>query len=125
MKKTMKIKIIILEIFLILILLLPVIFNNYQFFYLIVSDSMNPLIYKNDIVLVRKTDIKIDNYENKVIAFYDPIRSMIIVHRVLSEDSDYLITKGDNSRFVDTYLVAEKNIIGEVIFVLKASKIFK
>ena len=125
MKKSLKIKIIILEIFLVLILLLPIIFNNYQFFYLIVSDSMNPIIYKNDIVLVKKTDIKIDNYENKVIAFYDPIRSMIIVHRAIGQENEYLITKGDNSSFMDSYLVTESNVVGEVIFVIKTSKIFK
>lgn len=121
--KSIKIKIIILEILLILFLLLPIIFNNYQFFYLIVSDSMNPAIYKNDIVLVKNQDIS--DYRNKIIAFYDPIRSSVIVHRAIGEEQGYLITKGDSSTFVDDYRVSRENIIGEIVFVLKASVIFK
>ncbi|MDA3839773.1 MAG: signal peptidase I [Patescibacteria group bacterium] len=123
MKKNLKTKIIILEILIIFILLIPVIFNNYQFFYLIVSDSMNPVIYKNDIVLVKNNNIS--DYKNKIIAFYDPTRSVIIVHRVMGKEFGYFITKGDNSTFVDEYRVSEENIVGEVVFALKTSGIFK
>ncbi|PLX20928.1 hypothetical protein C0584_04045 [Candidatus Parcubacteria bacterium] len=124
MKNKHKIKIIIFEFILIVILLVPVYLNSYSFFFLIVSDSMNPLIVKNDIVIVKNKNIELEDYSDKIIAFFNPLESKVFVHRVVRVDGEYLITKGDSSSFSDDYLVSEEYVIGEIIKVFKTSKIF-
>ncbi len=125
MKEESKKRIIVIEIILIVFLMVPIIFNNYSFAFLIISDSMNPMIYKNDIVLVKKKSKDIDEYTGKVISYYNPITSSVMVHRAISQEGKYLVTKGDNASFVDFYRVPSNGIIGEVVFVIKTSKIFR
>lgn len=125
MKEKNKIKIIAVEIILIIFLSTFFFLNTYPFFFLIISDSMNPAIYKNDIVFIKKDNKNLEDYINSIIAFYDPTQSKIIVHRVLDSQGRYLLTKGDNSNWIDFYRVSDDRIIGEVFYILKTSKIFK
>jgi len=125
MKEKTKIRIIIIELILALFLMIPIFLNNYTFFFLIVSNSMNPLIYKNDIVLVRNSKNNLKDYVGKVVAYYNPINSSIMVHRAVGKNDDFLLTKGDNSSWIDFYVVPENRVIGDVVFVIKTSKIFK
>ena len=125
MKESYKIKVIFVEIILLFVLSLVLFFNSYSFFFMIVSDSMNPYIYKNDIVLVKKIDRELGDYKNKVIAYYNPLRSAIMVHRAVDRNGEYLLTKGDNSPWTDFYRVPRSKIIGDIVFVVKSSKLFK
>ncbi len=82
------------------------------------SNSMTPVIKKGDKVTIRKvryTDVEVKD----IIAFYIADRKNIIVHRVVQKINEkkenYLVTKGDNNRVEDPWIVTEKNFLGKII----------
>ncbi len=86
------------------------------------GNSMFPAIRKGDKVTIRKerfTDIEV----NDIIAFHIVNRKNIIVHRVVKKikekKEDYLITKGDNNRGEDHWIVTRENFFGRIINIQK------
>lgn len=82
----------------------------------IASNSMNPLFYRGDAVLVEK-NIDISKLkENDIIVFNSD--GTLVVHRIVEKietmDDVYIYkTKGDNNKSPDSKLVEKNNIIGE------------
>ena len=90
--------------------------------YVIVSESMTPIIKKNDAILIKRVDaneIKIGDvitYKSEDATHY----GIMITHRVVSMVNDDMgeisfVTKGDNNNVADKTPVKESNIYGKVI----------
>lgn len=89
----------------------------------IVSNSMNPVFYRGDVVILRKVDKKIlKNMENYTIIVYR-IDNQQIVHRVVDiiekDNKKYFKTKGDANNTEDLELVSEEQVVGIYQFSLK------
>ena len=90
----------------------------------VVSGSMEPAIKADSIIITKKTAAK-ELSENDIISFYssDPaLEGGVNTHRILEITRDentgalVFVTGGDANNSVDSYPVAETDIIGRVIF---------
>lgn len=108
------------------ILLLIILLNSglikYQMF-VIGSNSMNPYIYRGDVIIARRTNSKEIKQIKKgeILVFrYD---KKIVSHRVYKiitrNNKLYFRTKGDNNDQVDDNLAKESDVIGTVSFRIK------
>ena len=81
--------------------------------YTIGSASMEDTINVGDVVVIDKKDKEFE--ENDIIAFYH--NDVILVHRVIKIYKDaygtYYQTKGDNNETADSWLVKEKDVVGQ------------
>lgn len=81
--------------------------------YTIGSASMVPTINVGDVVVIDKKDKEFE--EDDVIAFYH--NDVILVHRIVKIYKDaygeYYQTKGDNNDTADSWLVKEKDVVGQ------------
>ena len=98
--------------------------------YVVTSGSMAPNINVNDLIIIRG-DKDFDSLEvGDVIIYFKPdtpheciseIRNCI-VHRInkviTNDDQRELITKGDNNKFVDQWIITESDYIWYVILVI-------
>ena len=82
-------------------------------YFQILTGSMEPAIYQDDIVFVRVTD-KIK--ENDIISFEND--KEIITHRVIEVVDDGYVTKGDNNNASDG-VIEKKQVIGKVKWIGK------
>lgn len=84
----------------------------------IASDSMNPVIYKGDSVIIEKNDGNKIYKEDEIISFDYNGRNTI--HRIVGiEKKDgtyYYHTKGDSNNAEDVVLVPINNVYGKVLF---------
>lgn len=94
------------------------IFGIYMFN--IVSESMEPTLEKNDVVIVQKCDLS-QLKENDIITFEQDGR--IISHRILDVIIERGIikfeTKGDNNEIPDPDLIEAGQVYGKVLFSIK------
>lgn len=93
------------------------IFGIYMFN--IVSESMEPTFYKNDLAIVIKCNIK-KLQKGDIITFKQDDR--VISHRILQitkeKGEDGFITKGDNNDIQDKDVVESSNVYGKVLFTI-------
>jgi len=103
------------ELFLIFLFTYPILIGSPAVLIEIKSDSMLPVLKTGDVVLLGKADqFDPDSLVGQVIAFYDPTRGQIIVHRAIGRSGDCYITKGDNSDSVDFFQPCWNYILGRV-----------
>ncbi len=82
---------------------------------MVTSNSMAPYIPKNSLVLINnRWGDDLNNLIGRPIAFYNPLKKKILVHRVVSVDGDLVSTKGDYNHYLDNYQPGRKDIIGYV-----------
>lgn len=89
----------------------------------IVSNSMTPVFYRGDVVVLRKVDEKIlKNMEKYTIIVYS-IGKQNIVHRIIDikevDGEIYYQTKGDANNSPDANLVSQDQVIGIYKFSMK------
>ena len=86
----------------------------------IVSESMEPTLNKNDLVLVQKCEMT-ELKEGDIITFKQDGRT--ISHRILNitkdEENIRFETKGDNNEIPDQDYVEQENVYGKVAFRVK------
>ena len=86
----------------------------------IVSESMEPTFYKDDLVVVKKCNIE-KLQKNDIITFRQDDR--IISHRIIGITKEKgeirFITKGDNNDVQDQELVEIQDVYGKVLFSIK------
>ncbi len=86
----------------------------------IASNSMIPVYYKGDAVLVDKKNPK-DTLVGEILIYQKS--GKIIAHRVVKkveyEEQVFFYTKGDANNNEDSYLIEEEDIIGKVVYVCK------
>lgn len=85
----------------------------------IVSESMEPTFYKDDLAIVKSCDVE-ELKIGDIITFQQEDR--IISHRILDitrkKGEKTFITKGDHNEVEDTEPVDTQNIYGKVVFVI-------
>lgn len=87
----------------------------------VITESMEPAIEKDSIVVIKKCDID-SIKENDIICF--KYGDNDIIHRVMSIDKNKEIqTKGDNNKRNDDILVSSDMLVGVVIWHAKISDI--
>ena len=79
----------------------------------ILSNSMNPIFKRGDIVIYKDSK---DIIPGNIIAFQ--YENQIIVHRVININ-EYYITKGDANNFIDHIKVKKEDILGIYQFSIK------
>jgi signal peptidase I len=104
------------ELFLVFLLAYPVLIGSPAALIEIKSDSMLPAIRTGDFVLLGGADPEPDSLVGQVIAFYDPVRGRIIVHRAIGRSGDCYVTKGDNSDSADFFEPCRNYMLGRVIY---------
>ena len=86
----------------------------------IASNSMNPVFYRGDALMIDKCDIK-DIKVGDILIFKKDKR--IVSHRVIKKfkvnDEIKFLTKGDNNKQKDDIIVDNSNYIGKGIFIVK------
>lgn len=94
------------------------IFGIYMFN--IVSESMGPTFYKDDLVIVKRCKMQ-ELKKGDIITFKQDDRT--ISHRMIAitqEDGEFkFITKGDNNDILDKETVEMKDVYGKVLFSVK------
>lgn len=92
-------------------------FKNVQYikffgycFFIVKSGSMEPEISKDEFIITK--DMNSYNKNEIVTFFYD---ECIITHRIVQNDNNKLITKGDFNNEID-FPITNKNILGKVVF---------
>lgn len=87
----------------------------------VITESMEPAIEKDSIVVIKKCDID-SIKENDIICF--KYGDNDIIHRVISIDKNKEIqTKGDNNKRNDDILVSSDMLVGVVIWHIKISDV--
>jgi signal peptidase I len=82
---------------------------------LVTTNSMTPYIPKNSLVFINnRWGDDLHQLIGKAIAFHNPLKKKIIVHRVLAVEGDLVSTKGDYNFHIDTYQPSREDIIGYV-----------
>ena len=84
----------------------------------IVSNSMEPTINVNDIIIINTMYDFDDIKEDDIIVFYNPKEDKNIAHRVVNriEEDNTLETLGDNNNgLVDSFHVSKDEYIGKVV----------
>lgn len=83
--------------------------------YKVLSNSMNPHLYKNDFVIVKKEK----SYNINDIITYISSDNCLITHRIIEKYKNGFITKGDNNNIADIEEVYLESIVGRVIYIIK------
>lgn len=117
-KTALFIFIIIFECLVILFFITPLVLRTPVAFALIKSDSMIPVLAEKNIVVISGHYNSAKDLKNEIIAFYDPTKGKIIIHRVIDIDEGRIITKGDNNDQADLFSPTKDYILGKVIFKL-------
>ena len=76
------------------------------------SDSMLPALKTGDMVFLDK--FRSDQYNGRIIAFFEPIQQKIIVHRIIGKSGDCFLTKGDNNEEIDFFNPCSEHVLGLV-----------
>jgi len=119
-------KIFITQLIFILVLAVPVYLNTYIPFYFVKSNSMYPSIPKGSIIILRNRNYEsLEQFKGKVIVFYEPMQKKVLVHRAMNVQEGYLITKGDQNTFIDSFRLHKTNILGEVVLTLPFKNLLK
>ncbi len=82
------------------------------------SDSMNPVFKKNDIIIIQEQN----EYKVGDIVAYIADDGNIVTHRIIEKNENGFYTKGDNNNTKDEVLIHSNNIIGKFKIVLYSSK---
>lgn len=89
--------------------------------YIVVSESMAPKINKNDIILVKKGFTN-EQYKPGNVITYIRSDGELITHRIEEVTKSGLVnayvTKGDNNKEPDDFLVMYDQIVGKVVYVM-------
>ena len=104
------------EVLFIIYFLSPLLFKTPSILLEIKSDSMFPELEVGDRVIINGRNKDFDDLTGEVIAFYDPIRGKIIVHRVIKKEENCLVTRGDNSGTNDEFCPPIEYVLGKVLF---------
>lgn len=79
--------------------------------HVVISNSMEPNIYKGDILIVKRSD----TYTIGDVITYIDNSGRSITHRVIAIDVGGYVAKGDNNTWCDPGTVSQNQIIGKMI----------
>ena len=102
------------ELIVISAIIIVVVFFVPQHVFRVNGTSMNPTLKTGDIVVIGR-EIN-GNLTNEIVVFEDHTNGLI-VHRVIADNSEMVLTKGDANNSPDDWITKE-NVIGVVVFVI-------
>ena len=74
--------------------------------------SMEPLYHQGDLVVVARSD----HYEiGDIIAYHDPAKDLVVLHRIVGGDTTGWIMRGDNNQSEDAIRPSSSQVIGRAI----------
>jgi signal peptidase I len=79
----------------------------------VVSDSMEPILHRGDLLFVTGAD---DFQVNDIVIYQRSDVQYTIVHRIIEIQEDGYVIKGDNNPVPDAGIVKQEQIIGKVLF---------
>lgn len=79
----------------------------------LLGDSMEPTIQNGSIAFVSGVD---DVEEQDVVVYEHPKTGYLVGHRIISNEPEGYILKGDNNKQIDMVLVQESDIKGTVVY---------
>lgn len=82
--------------------------------HVVISESMEPTIKKNDIIIVKRSD----RYNIGDIITYIREDGLSITHRIISSNPDGYILKGDANSEQDSGIITYDQIVGKVIILI-------
>ena len=91
----------------------------------VVSPSMEPTIHVGNLVLI---NTKESTYKVNDIVTYEDENGLLVTHRIIDIDDDFMVTKGDNNDSDDGLisldvikgkLIYQSHIVGEIITILQ------
>ena len=80
----------------------------------VVSNSMEPVLHRGDLLIVAKSDYQIGD----IVIYNRPDTQFTIVHRIIKETDGGFVIKGDNNPVPDPGFVQENQILGKVQFAI-------
>ncbi len=89
---------------------------------IVVSGSMEPAISMGDMVICKE---ELTYRLNDVIAYYDEVDGVFILHRIIGEHEEGFITKGDYNPEADPVVVQPASIQGRVIYEISNAKTYR
>lgn len=96
---------------------LPVQYGGKVVFVIIDGISMEPGFHQGDLVVLRA---RREYHVGEAVAYYAPDLQTYVFHRIVAEDRDRFLLKGDNNGWVDLYSPAKSEIVGKEWFRLPA-----
>lgn len=82
--------------------------------HIVISESMEPTIKKNDIIIVKRSD----RYNIGDIITYISEDGLSITHRIISSNPDGYILKGDANSEQDPGIITYDQIVGKAIILI-------
>lgn len=79
---------------------------------LVAGNSMEPLLYRDDMVVLRQTH---DYQVGDVVTYENPDVGPVI-HRIVAQEGEQFILQGDNNTWTDSYKPRASEILGEMWF---------
>jgi len=87
--------------------------NNYSL-KMVLSGSMGPTIKTGSVIMVKPVS---DYHIGDVVTYKYGTRARdLTTHRIVGQEGDEFITKGDNNNAADIYPIKKEQIIGKVVF---------
>ncbi len=89
----------------------PVQIGGQAGYIIITGNSMEPLFHTGDLVIVRRAPI----YGiGTAVAYKNAILGRVVFHRIIDQELDRFIFKGDNNTWTDSYKPTQAELIGEL-----------
>lgn len=89
-----------------------ILLNNMLFFSVVTSNSMQPVLEKNDLVLIQ--NIYVEPQQGDIIMF-DAHQRLPVIHRIHAITPEGIKTKGDAAENPDNWLIHTEDIRGEAV----------
>ncbi|MCX9082449.1 MAG: signal peptidase I [Candidatus Methanoperedens sp.] len=99
----------------VVVLIAWILYIKLIFFTVVISDSMNPMIQKGDMVLMQKIFIKPEIGD--IITFEVPNVELPVTHRIISISGNEIMTRGDANPNEDSWRITKSNILGEIVVI--------
>jgi len=75
------------------------------------SESMEPTLFRGDVIVIRNySNANVTPRIGTIIVFDLPTKDIPIVHRIIKNTQDCIVTKGDNNRLDDRYGIYPKGM---------------
>jgi signal peptidase I len=91
------------------------IYSGLVFFSVVVSDSMNPVFQRGDLVLMPNIFVKPE--VGDIITFKVPEERLPVTHRIVSISGDEIRTKGDMNSVQDSWRITKSQILGKAVYI--------
>jgi signal peptidase I len=94
------------------IVFMPVQLGGSTAYVIVDGNSMEPFMYRGDLVLVKTAD----HYEVDDVVTYKHPDIGPVIHRIVQLDGDHFVMKGDHNSWLDTFRPTQPQIIGKLWF---------